>query len=101
MLLHSRGVNISEIQRSIKELLFLSRCVDPFDDINDNRYSTTLLSSNQLYCPSGFSELLPARKISSVDRRLTAMTELMLDADQNHCTREADRTLTKNEASVV
>ena len=27
-------------------------------------------------CPSGFSELRPARKISSVDNKLTAMTEL-------------------------
>lgn len=31
----------------------------------------------QFYCsPSGFSELLPARKISSVDNRLMAITEL-------------------------
>ena len=32
-------------------------------------------------CPSGFSELRPARKISSVDNRLTAMTELC-ESDQ-------------------
>lgn len=28
-------------------------------------------------CPSGFNELRPARRISSVDKRLTAMTELI------------------------
>lgn len=27
-------------------------------------------------CPSAFKEVLPARKISSVERRLTAITEL-------------------------
>ena len=27
-------------------------------------------------CPSGFKELRPARKISSVDNKLTAITEL-------------------------
>ena len=35
---------------------------------------------NTFYCcPSGFSELRPALKISSVDNKLIAITELELD----------------------
>jgi hypothetical protein len=32
--------------------------------------------SDKNYCPSGFNELRPARRISSVDSRFMAMTEL-------------------------
>jgi hypothetical protein len=38
----------------------------------------------QSYCPSGFSELRPALRISSVDRRFIAITEMLRDEEMKY-----------------
>ncbi len=52
-------------------------------------------------CPSGFNELRPALNISSVDSRLTAMTELRLDIKNRAIIRFKDLIHTLNEASAA
>ena len=49
----------------------ITECLDSQGVLDCNRH----LNENYC-CPSGFSELRPARRISSVDSRFTAITEL-------------------------
>jgi hypothetical protein len=52
-------------------------CLASIPGDNTDHSWTDVLQAGKFYCsPSGLSELLPARRISSVDNRLTAITEL-------------------------
>lgn len=51
-------------------------------------------------CPSGFNELRPALKISSVDRRLTAITELDHNISEKWSTEHDNEKPTTSEASA-
>lgn len=77
--------------------LDISFCAGGNDNLHVYSLLTTVIS---YYCaPSGLSELRPARRISSVERRLTAITELqnMLVKVVKH---ERMEVLTKNAASA-